>query len=136
MEEYPDITIAVRNVGKVNWNLLYDGKTYNYPVGKVVFVPYKIARFHFGVEYRNGHLVWDRREKDDKGEETRFHNRLASYEPKGLMDYGNNRYADMAEYMKWRDSFRNGLEFGIQPRSNTVSPEVFEKFRQVELVDS
>lgn len=133
--DFPDIGIAVRNIGKVNWNLAYDGRTYHYPVGKVVVVPAKLAWFHFGVECVNGRLIWDRRDKDDKGEETRFHNRLASYEPKGLMDYGNNRYADRAEYEKWRDSFRNGLEFGIQPRTQAVSAELFEKFKQVEVLD-
>ena len=133
--DFPDIQVAVKNTGKVNWKLDYDGRTYSYPVGKVVTVPYLVAHFHFGVELKNGRLVWDRRERDDQGQETRFHNRLASYEPKGLMDYGNNKYADMAEYQKWRDSFRNGLEFGAVPRTSGVSTEVFDKFKQVEAID-
>ena len=133
--DFPDVTIAVKNIGKINWELLWDGRTYRYPVGKVVTVPYLVAHQHFGVELKNGHLVRDRRQFNDEGKETQFYDRLSSIEPKGLLDYAGNKYANMSEYEKYRDSFINGLEFGIQPRQSSVAMEMFDKFKALETID-
>lgn len=133
--------IAVKNLGcQVDSDLnhpelVWGGIKYRFPKNEVVEVPASIAYNLFGVTVNpeTGQLMRDDRVHDDNGEETQFQSRLASLEPKGLMDYGTgqfaNRYADPPRFNAWRDWFRNGIEFAIIPQQVRLNPDLFDKMK-------
>lgn len=127
--ELYDVLVAVKNNGPIPATLYYDGKPWEFPVKEIKTVPYLIANYFFAVEIRHGKLYRNTNDYDEEGQETWYRNRLASYEPKGLMDFRSggvpNRYENKSAFEEFRNWFKNGLEFALVPRQVTISPDLF-----------
>jgi hypothetical protein len=127
---FPDCNIAVLNQGPVDPDpgMWYNGKARRFPIGKATIIPAIEAYHHFAAEVKDGKVVRDKRDRDDKGLQTQYASRVASLSPYGLI-YGREKEQNPAEFQAMRDWFSDGLKFKVVRATRELEEEEFARIK-------